>query len=84
MELSVLSPSISQTENSCHWSIPPENHGVRVAACVQEDLLPYYRNLILENSKPEDNSRLNRICVFNQVANVIDYVIIPFSAYFNP
>lgn len=80
LELSVLSPNISRTHNSCQMCTPPGTHGVTVAACVLKALLPCYCNLILENSKPEDNSGLNRICVFNQVADVIDYVIIPFSA----
>lgn len=63
---------------------PPEAVDVKVAGCVQQAQLICYCHLIVENSKPEDNFELNYICVFNQEANIIDYVITVLSVYFNP
>lgn len=69
-------PGSSWVENPRQKSSSPESPGVRTAARVQEA----HRNLILENSKPEENSGLNHICVFNQVSQC-NHVIIAFSGY---
>lgn len=63
-------------------TVPPEAVDVKVAGRVQQAIC--YCHLIVENSKPEDNFELNYICVFNQEANIIDYVISFLSIYFNP